>query len=173
MFVYFRLFFLILIAITFINTNTIGSSLQLQCCIDILSQTFSHFKEVIPTVLWGDSKVLPILKRENYEAEKKKLLEFGIAAGKEYHQSENERYCYRIYYKRHDDDPTIEYLPVLALLLKQVSKKYPKVIFSLEEMICCDEYVNCLLVFNSDCDITDIINLYKDTIEITRERQPF
>ena len=83
--------------------------------------------------------------------------------------SDNNCYCYRIYYKRHADDPTIEYLPVLALLLKQVSKKYPNVIFSLEKMICCDDYVNCLLVFNSNCDITDIINLYKDTIEITRE----
>ena len=160
------------IAITFINTKTTDSNLQflqLQYCIDILSQSFSHFKEVIPTVRWGDNKTQSILKIEKNEDEMKKLTQFCISAGKEYHKSENERYCYRIYYKRHADDPTIEYLPVLALLLKQVSKKYPNVIFSLEEMICCDDYVNCLLVFNSNCDITDIINLYKDTIEITRE----
>ena len=58
------------IAITFINTKTTDSNLQflqLQYCIEILSQSFSHFKEVIPTVRWGDNKTQSILKREKNE----------------------------------------------------------------------------------------------------------
>lgn len=122
-----------------------------------------------PTVEWGDKENSVHVKNEDGISEE--LVKFMENASCQFRMSGRPHYCYNIYYKRHTDDLTIEYLPVLALLLKQVSKKYPDVIFSLEEMKCQDEYVNCLLEFNSDCDISDITDIYKDTIEITRVNQ--